>query len=131
MVTKDKFTNYLIGDFLIRVKNVAMAGNKSFSIKSNKQIVAIAEALKKAHFLDTVKEEKGVLTVSLSFKDKKPQIMDIKLISKPGLRIYLGVDEIAKKRSPSILLISTPKGVISSLQAVKERVGGEVIAEVW
>ena len=57
--------------------------------------------------------------------------MNIKLISKPGLRIYLGADEIAKKKSPSIYLVSTPKGVISSLQAVKERVGGEVIAEIW
>jgi small subunit ribosomal protein S8 len=131
MVTKDKFTNYIIGDFLIRVKNAAMAKNKSFSIKSNKQIIALAEALKKTHFLDSVKVEKDVLTISLAFKDKKPQIMDIKLISKPGLRIYLGADEIAKKRGPSIYLVSTPKGVISSLQAVKERVGGEVIAEIW
>jgi len=87
--------------------------------------------LKKAHFLDDAKVEKGVLTVSLAFKDKKPVVMNVKLVSKPGLRIYLGVDEIEKKRSPSILLISTPKGVISSLQAVKERVGGEVIAEIW
>ena len=130
MITKDKFTNYLIGDFLIRVKNAAMAKNKTFSIKANKQIVAIAEALKKTHFLDSVKTEKGILTVSLSYKDKKPQLMNVKLISKPGLRIYLGVDEIEKKKGPSIYLISTPKGVISSLQAVKERVGGEVIAEI-
>jgi small subunit ribosomal protein S8 len=128
---KDKFTNFLIGDFLIRVKNTAMAKNKSFTVKSNKHIVAIAEALKKTHFVDGVKVEKGMLTVSLAFKDKKPQIMDIKLVSKPGLRIYLGVDEIEKKKGPSIFLISTPKGVISSLQAIKDRVGGEVIAEIW
>jgi small subunit ribosomal protein S8 len=128
---KDKFTNYLIGDFLIRVKNTAMAKNKTLTIKASKQIVAIAEALKKAGFLDGIKNEKGMLTLSLTYKDKKPRLMNVKLVSKPGLRIYLGVDEIEKKKGPSIFLISTPKGVISSLQAIKERVGGEVIAEIY
>jgi len=129
--TKQVALNYSAGDFLIRVKNASMAKNKTFSVQSNKQIVAIAEALKKTHFLDSVKNEKGILTVSLAFKDKKPLIMDIKLISKPGLRIYLGVTEIEKKRGPSIYLVSTPKGVVSSLEAVKNRIGGEVIAEIW
>ena len=131
MITKDKFTNFLTGDFLIRVKNTAMAKNKTLTIKSSKQILALAEALKKTGFLDGIKNEKGMLTLSLTFKDKRPRLMDVKLISKPGLRIYQGVDEIEKKKSPSIMLISTPKGVISNLQAVKERVGGEVIAEIW
>jgi len=131
MNMKDKFTNYLIGDFLIRVKNTAMAKNKTLTIKASKQIVAIAEALKKAGFLDGIKNEKGKLTLSLTYKDKKPRLMNVKLVSKPGLRIYLGVDEIEKKKGPSIFLISTPKGVISSLQAIKERVGGEVIAEIY
>jgi small subunit ribosomal protein S8 len=131
MITKDKFTNFLVGDFLIRVKNAAMAKNKTLTIKASKQIVAIAEALKKAGFLDGIKNEKGMLTLSLTFKDKKPRLMNVKLVSKPGLRIYLGVDEIEKKKGPSIFLISTPKGVISSLQAIKERVGGEVIAEIY
>ncbi len=131
MITKDKFTNFLTGDFLIRVKNTAMAKNKTLTIKSSKQIVAIAEALKKTGFLDGVKNEKGMLTLSLTFKDKRPRLMDIKLISKPGLRIYQGIDEIEKKKGPSIMLISTPKGIISNLQAIKERVGGEVIAEIW
>jgi small subunit ribosomal protein S8 len=131
MVTKDKFTNFLIGDFLIRVKNTAMAKNKTLTIKSSKQILAIAEALKKTGFLDGIKNEKGMLTLSLTFKDKKPRLMDVKLISKPGLRIYQGIDEIEKKKSPSIMLISTPKGIISNLEAIKERVGGELIAEIW
>ena len=93
--------------------------------------MAIAEALKKMGFVDTVKNEKGILTVSLTFKDKKPRIMDIKLVSKPGLRIYMGVDELEKMKGPSIFLISTPKGVVSSLKAIKDRVGGEVIAEIY
>ena len=108
-----------------------MAKNKSLEYRSEKQIVAIAEALKKLGFLDEVKKEKDMLNVSLAFKNKKPVIMNLKLISKPGLRIYMGVSEIEKKRGPSVYLISTPKGVISSLAAVKIGVGGEVIAEIW
>ncbi len=108
-----------------------MAKNKSLEYRSEKQIIAIAEALKKLGFLDEVKKEKEVLKVSLAFKTKKPVIMNLRLISKPGLRIYMGADEIEKKRGPSVYLISTPKGIISSLAAVKARVGGEVIAEIW
>ena len=125
------FSNYSVGDFLIRIKNTAMAKNKSLEYRSEKQIIAIAEALKKLGFLDEVKKEKEVLKVSLAFKTKKPVIMNLRLISKPGLRIYMGADEIEKKRGPSVYLISTPKGIISSLAAVKARVGGEVIAEIW
>lgn len=108
-----------------------MAKNKSLEYKAEKQIVAIAEALKKLGFLDSVKKEKEVLTIALAFKNKKPVIMDIKLISKPGLRVYMGADEIDKKKGPSTYLLTSPKGVISSKDAVKLRVGGEVIAEIW
>jgi len=125
------FSNYSVGDFLIRIKNAAMAGNKSIEYRAEKQIVAIADALKKLGFLDTVKKEKGILSATLAFKNKKPVIMNIKLISKPGLRIYMGADEIDKKKGPSTYLITSPRGIISSKDAVKARIGGEVIAEIW
>lgn len=108
-----------------------MAGNKSVEYKAEKQIVAIADALKKLGFLDTIKKEKEVLTVTLAFKNKKPVIMNLRLISKPGLRVYMGADEIDKKKGPSTYLLTSPKGVISSKDAVKARIGGEVIAEIW
>ncbi len=127
---KQTTTNYSVGDFLIRIKNVAMAGNKQLTLPSNKKLVAIAEALKKMGFIETVKNEKGILTVTLTFKDKKPRLMDLKLISKPGLRVYMGADELEKKKGPSVFLISTPKGMTSSIRAIKERSGGEVIAEI-
>jgi len=124
-------TNYPVGDFLIRLKNAAMAGNKKVDASPDKQIKAIAEALKKMGYLDEVKSEKGTLTVSLTFKNKEPRLMNLKLVSKPGLRVYLGADELEEKKGPSVFLVSTPKGVISSLQAIKNRAGGEVIAEIW
>lgn len=124
--------NYWIGDFLIRVKNASMAKRDEVSIRETKLIKSVANVLKKEGFLREVKAEKGVLTASLAFAHKQPVLMGLKLVSKPGLRIYMGSEEIGKKRIlSSILIISTPKGVMSSNEAKKLGIGGEVIAEVW
>ena len=116
---------------MIKVKNTAMAGNKTFEAKANKQIEAIAAALKKAGILNEVKKEKEMLVIKLAFKEKQPLLMDLKLISKPGRRIYLGAWELAKKRGPSQYLISTPKGILMTREALKQNLCGEVIAEIW
>ena len=129
-MVKVSATNYPVGDFLIKLKNASMAGNKEVRVVASGKILAIAEALKKLGFLDGVKKDKDGIAVSLAFKNKKPLLMDVKLMSKPGLRIYMGVDEIEKKKGPSIYLITSPNGIISSRQAVKNRCGGEVIAEI-
>jgi small subunit ribosomal protein S8 len=130
MTKKQSTTNYPVGDFLIKLKNVSMAGNKEVRVVASGKILAVAEALKKLGFLDGVKKDKDGIAVSLAFKNKKPLLMDVKLMSKPGLRIYMGVDEIEKKKGPSIYLITSPNGIISSRQAIKTRTGGEVIAEI-
>ena len=122
--------NYPIGDFLIKLKNAAMAKNKSFEARPTKHILAVAEALKKAGFLDGVKKEKTKTTFLLTFRHKRPMLTDLKLVSKPGLRIYTDIWELGKRKKPSILLISTPKGILSSKQAMKQGVGGEVIVEI-
>jgi small subunit ribosomal protein S8 len=123
-------TNYPVGDFLIKLKNASMAGNKEVKVAASNKILAIAEALKKLGFLDGVKKEKDGIAVTLAFKNKKPLLMDVKLMSKPGLRIYMSADEIGKKKGPSIYLITSPAGIISSREAIKTRMGGEVIAEI-
>lgn len=124
-------TNYPVGDFLIKVKNTAMAKNKTMTVTGNNEIFAIAEKLKKMGYFDEVKKDKKTLEITLTFKNKRPLLMNLKLISKPGLRIYMGVTEIEKKRGPSRYLLSTPKGILSTGEAIKQRVGGELIAEIW
>lgn len=133
MKTKAKYSvvNYPVGDFLIKVKNCAMAGNKTLTVSGNSQIAAIAESMKKSGYFDEVKKAGDELTISLSFKDKKPLLMNLKLVTKPGRRIYMGADEIGAKRGPSQFLISTPKGIMSTREALKARTGGEVIAEIF
>lgn len=124
-------TNYPVGDFLIRLNNAALAGNKQVSVPSTKLVKEAALALEKEGYLLDVGEKKGVLTVSLTYKSKKPLIMKIKLVSRPGLRIYMGARDLEKKKGASKYLISTPKGIMLSRKALKANLGGEVIAEIW
>lgn len=123
-------TNYPIGDFLIRIKNAVMAGNRSVEVGSTKLIKAVAQVLKKGEYLSELKEKDGRLVVQLSYRKKEPVLMDVKLVSRPGLRVYMSVDELGKKRGPSTFVVSTSKGVLLSKEAIKKGVGGEVIAEV-
>lgn len=126
-------TNYPIGDFLIQIKNAGLAKRKSVTTETSKLKVAVARVLKSEKILDDVKIKDNNISVTLNFHKKEPMLLDIKLVSKPGLRIYKNVDEIAtrKRRKSTFLIISTPSGVISSEEAVKIKAGGEVIAEVW
>lgn len=124
-------TNYPIGDFLIRVKNAAMAGGKDVEFEANKLVEAVAKVLVKSGHLGSVTNTKGTLTVKLAIKRKEPVILDIKLVSKPGLRVYKNLDELKDKKGASTYVISTPKGVMSTKEAIKLGTGGEVIAEIW
>ncbi len=126
------FSNYRAGDFLIRIKNSAMARKVDLSIPSTKLIHALATCLKDEGFLSEVKLTDGLLSIKLAQAHKKPVLVDLRLVSKPGLRIYKTVDEIkARKARASTLILSTPKGIVSAKKAIKENVGGEVIVQIW
>ncbi|HWA52176.1 MAG TPA: 30S ribosomal protein S8 [Patescibacteria group bacterium] len=124
--------NYTVGDFLIRVKNAARADRTDLTVNSTKLVKAIAECLKTEGFLSEVSVNEGKLTAKIAISHKKPVLMDLTLISKPGLRVYRNIDELKlRKKGSSILILTTPKGIISNKKAIKENVGGEVIAEIW
>jgi small subunit ribosomal protein S8 len=123
--------NYSIGDFLIRIKNTALTGKKEFEVDNTKLIESIAKVLKKEGILTEVKKKGGKLTVKLAYRKKEPILMNLKIISRPGLRVYMGADELSAIKGPSYFVLSTPKGAMTSLEAIKQRVGGEVIVEIW
>ena len=122
--------NYPVGDFLIRIKNASLANKKEVEVFSSKFVKEVAKTLKEEGFLNTVEEKKGKIKVTLAFSHKKPVVMDITLVSRPGLRVYKSVDDLEKVKRPTIFLISTPKGVLSSKKAIKKRIGGEILAEI-
>lgn len=124
-------TNYTVGDFLIRIKNAMLAGRREVEFDNVKFINEISKALKKLGFIDSINKTKDGFSVTLAYHKKRPLIKDLKLMSKPGLRVYKSVDELKEKRGFSVYVLSTPKGVMGSKEAIKKNVGGEVIVEIW
>ncbi len=79
-----------------------------------------------------VKKDQPVLEAGLVYVDKIPKIMEVERISKQSKRIYFGVKDIHRVRNGSgLLVLSTPKGVLSGKEARKEQVGGEALFRVW
>ncbi len=113
------------------MKNVAMGRQKEFRVPETKLVRAVADVFKKEKYLDTVAMDGKELVCSLSFRKKEPVLLNLRLVSKPGLRIYKNVDELSRHRGASWLVVSTSQGVMSSVEALKKGIGGEVIAEVW
>jgi len=129
--SKAILVNYPLGDFLIRIKNAKMAGRRTIQLRSTKIIKTVADALKKQGFLDEVILTKdGMLSVKLTYQSKEPLMTSLSLVSKPGLRVYKSADELAKLKGPEIYLVSTPVGILSANEAIKARVGGEVIVKI-
>jgi len=120
--------NYPVGDFLIRLKNARLANRKSVMVRKTKIIKSVAEALKREGFVRDIEDADDILTVHLAIAAKEIILLDIKLVSRPGLRTYKSIDEIESYRGPETMIISTSKGVMSDSEAKKMRVGGEVIA---
>lgn len=128
---KKGLIGYPVGDFLIRLKNAAIAGHKEIESDNSKLISSVAACLKKASYLESMEVKGGKITVALAFRRKEPLLMDVKIVSKPGLRVYMGLEDVEKKKGPSIMILSTPIGVVTAKDAIKSKVGGEVIAEIY
>ena len=123
-------TNYPVGDFLIRVKNAALAKTKVIMLDNSNLIKSVAEALKRLGFLEKVDQKEGRLTIALMYKSKEPLLSNITLVSKPGLRVYKEASFFQDYKGPSSFIVTTSRGVLTSVEARKENIGGELIAEV-
>lgn len=123
-----------ISDMFIRLKNAYRAGHRTVKIPYSKFKYEVAKTLSRAGFIGNVERKgryvKKVLSIQLLYDDGRPLISDIKLISKPGRRIYKGYRDIRSLHKRGIVLISTPKGVLSDGDAKREKVGGELLAEI-
>lgn len=129
-VGKINMTNYPVGDFLIKIKNAAMSRRKDVEVDYSNLTYAVSEVLKKEMYLSDIKRKDDRLMVKLAYFKKEPVLVGLKLVSKPGRRVYKKVDEISKHKGLSFFLLSTPIGIISSREAIKKNIGGEVIAEI-
>ena len=123
----------IIGDFIIRIKNGNRAGKDIVSTYSSKNKEAVADALVRAGFVKSFSKNGKMIDVVLNYKsDKSPKITNVQRISKPSRRIYQGSAEIKPfKNGYGAFIISTPAGVLSNKEAVKQKVGGEVLFKIW
>ncbi len=127
----------MISDFITRIRNAQMANHDKVDIPSSNMRKAVAMVLKEKgfirHFAEAKDSKQGMLRIYLKYThQRKPLINVIRLISKPGLRKYAGVQSIPKVRSGyGLSILSTSKGVMSGEEAKKQNVGGEVLIQVW
>ena len=125
-----------ISNMLIVMKNGSLAGKAAVSLPYSKIKNAIAECLKKEGYVSNiakkVKKDQPVLEIELIYREKKPKITEVERISKQSRRVYFGMKDIHRVRSGSgLLVLSTPKGILSGKEARKEQVGGEALFRVW
>lgn len=124
-----------ISDFLTRFKNAARAGNEEFTAPYSKIKADIAEILKQEGYLwkyEVVTGERTELKVSPKFIEGRPVLTDLKRVSKPGRRQYVGSQDIPRVLSGlGISILSTSKGVMSGASAKRQKLGGEILANIW
>ncbi|MES2983468.1 MAG: 30S ribosomal protein S8 [Verrucomicrobiota bacterium] len=124
-----------ISDFLTRFKNAARAGNEEFTAPYSKIKEDIAEILKQEGYIwkyEVVTGERTELKLSPKFVDGRPVLTDLKRVSKPGRRQYVGSQEIPRVLSGlGISILSTSKGVMSGASAKRQKLGGEILANIW
>lgn len=126
-----------IADMLTRIRNAGMARRTETTMPSSKILVEIAKILQQEGYIRgwEVQESKPFnnLIVYLKYaSDRRHTIRNIRRVSKPGLRVYAGKDEIPRVRNGlGIAIISTPQGVITGQEARRRGIGGEVICTVY
>jgi len=122
-----------IADMLTRIRNANQMRNKEVAMPVSKMKVEIAKILDNEGFIEGYTVKENTLTLTLKYGQNKERVITgLKRISKPGLRVYAGAEEIPHVLNGlGIAIISTPKGVMTDKLARKNNVGGEVIAYVW
>ena len=125
-----------VGDMLARIKNSLMRNHKKVQLPSSKFKVKIVEVLKSEGYIIDYKvskeDNKENLEINLKYSSGNPVISSIQRISKPGRRIFSSAESLPKiNNGLGIAIVSTPKGVMSDVDARKQKIGGEIICKVF
>jgi small subunit ribosomal protein S8 len=125
-----------IGDMIARMKNSQSRNHKIVELPSSNFKIKIAEVLKNEGFIIDFKvstdEKKPKLEIHLKYNYGTPVISSIQRVSKPGRRIFSRAESLPKiNNGLGIAIVSTPKGVMSDIDARKQKIGGEIICKVF
>lgn len=125
-----------IADLLTRIRNAVMVGKNEVRVPASKLKLVVATQLKKNKYLTDVKVEAGkprdTIVITINKPGENSTINEITRLSKPGRRVYVAATDIPRVKSGrGLVLISTSKGVITGHEAVKQRLGGELLLKVY
>lgn len=129
--------NYLVADFILRIKNASLARRKQVVMPYSNINKAIGKTLVKEGFLAEIKEGetegKKTLLATLRYENRRPVVSDVLIVSKPSLRVYVGAREVREKAGKDAMtsILSTNAGVMTGKEAAKKGVGGELLFRVW
>ena len=125
-----------IADMLTRIRNANSARHESVDVPASNMKKSIAQILLDEGYIKSFQVEddgvQGVIHITLKYNGKDKVITGLRRVSKPGLRVYVGADELPRVlRGLGVAIISTSKGVMTDKAARASHVGGEVLAFVW
>ena len=125
-----------IGDMLARIKNSQMRNHKKVEMPSSNFKTKIADVLKNEGYINNFNVEnndnKNILIIDLKYNSGSPVISVIERVSRPGRRIFSSAESLPKiNNGLGIAIVSTPKGVMTDIEARKQKVGGEIICKVF
>ena len=126
-----------LGDMLTRIRNAQMRGKSTVRTPASKLRAWVLDVLASEGYIRgyeraSTENGQGELVISLKYFEGEPVIREVKRVSKPGRRVYMGVKEIPSVRNGlGVSIISTPKGVMSDAAARSANVGGEVLCTVF
>lgn len=125
-----------VGDALTRIRNAQIRQKKSVVLIYSKMLESLAQILKSEGYVDdfSIKTEdnKKLIEVTLKYVGKNPAISNLKRVSKPGLRKYVGYRDIPRVlNGMGIAIITSPKGVMTGKDAIKNKVGGEFLCTIY
>lgn len=126
----------MVHELVIEIKNGYSAGKEKVVTSHSKMRKAVVDILKKERYIDDYeiikKDKKKYLKLKLLFENESPAITSVKIISKPGRRIYRKAKEMKPVLAGlGIAVLSTPEGIMTDKQARKKNIGGEELFRIW
>lgn len=125
-----------IADLLTRIRNAILVGKHEVRVPTSRLKETVAKQLQKAGYISAVSVEKAsprnTLIVTINEPGANAKITEIARVSRPGRRVYAGASDIPKVKSGrGVMLVSTSKGVMTGQEAIKQRLGGELLCKVY
>ena len=121
-----------IADMLTRIRNAHLALHKEVNVPRSKMKESLAAILKQEGYVEDVAVADNIITITLKYLKGKPVISGLKRVSTPGRRVYVGSRHIPKVQNGlGICILSTSKGVMDGVTAHEQKLGGELLCEIW